>query len=374
MTEPRSTLRGGRPIPADYPLTPEDLQHGGDCIADVPAEKLQALVDYYGDDDPPGEPLPARAAPAGASVPELLDFTGSPHGGTHKLLPEWQSQPLITPVGLVKHTIVGSAGGAFYYFRDSTGTESTIILPKIGVIWQIMSIIRQSDAQVAGNYWKTSGVPYGFLSVETEDNGDPEHDPWTAEQIASIKWLDDKLARVFGWPRQQTPAPYGDPAAGSGYHSMWLRTQYMTPDGLQPWTLAAWKGCPATPRIGQYRNELLPAYLNQAPPEVLMALTDAEQERVLRAADQILGAVGSGQRDFAGTIEATLGGVQGVYNLTNAVRGLVAAVKASTDLQGDDEAHLLAHLTEVQRALVEKIDATHPQPEPVPEPVPEPTP
>jgi len=216
---------------------------------------------------------------------ELLDFTGSPHGGVYKLLPEWQSQPQIHPVGLVKHTIVGSAAGAFYYFRDTTGTESTFILPKTGVIWQIMSITRQSDAQVAGNYWKVGGVGYGFLSVETEDNGDPEHDPWTVEQVESIMWLDDKLARVFGWPRQQTPAPYGDPAAGSGYHSMWLRTQYMTPDGLQPWTLAAWKGCPAMPRIGQYRNELLPAYLNQAPPED--TLSAAEVDAINKHTDEV---------------------------------------------------------------------------------------
>lgn len=51
----RPALRGGRPIPDDYPLDPEDLH--GDVEA-VPAEKLQALVDYYGDDDPPGEPVP----------------------------------------------------------------------------------------------------------------------------------------------------------------------------------------------------------------------------------------------------------------------------------------------------------------------------
>lgn len=59
MSEP--TLRGGRPIPDDYPLDPEDLTVDGDCIADVPAEKLQALADYYGDDDPPGEPVPDGA-------------------------------------------------------------------------------------------------------------------------------------------------------------------------------------------------------------------------------------------------------------------------------------------------------------------------
>lgn len=56
------TLRGGRPIPDDYPLSDEQIDQAqdADCIADVPAEHLQALADYYGD-DLEGEPVPDDA-------------------------------------------------------------------------------------------------------------------------------------------------------------------------------------------------------------------------------------------------------------------------------------------------------------------------
>lgn len=215
----------------------------------------------------------------------LINFAGSPHGGIQKLLPEWQSQPQIRPVGLVKHTIVGSAAGAFAYFRDLTGVESTFILPKTGQIWQVMDTGRTADAQVSGNSWTVGGVRYGFLSVETEDNGDPAHDPWTTAQVESLIWLDDKLAKVHGFPRKQTAAPSGANAGGTGYHSMWgINTRTAKPN---PWTTADGKTCPAAPRIAQYKTKLLPAYIAGSTPtlkEFLMALTDPEQEEVLRGA------------------------------------------------------------------------------------------
>lgn len=54
----------------------------------------------------------------------LLDFRGSPHGGSQKLLPEWNSQARITPVLIIDHSQVGSSLGTYYYFRDQTGIES----------------------------------------------------------------------------------------------------------------------------------------------------------------------------------------------------------------------------------------------------------
>lgn len=49
------TLRGGRPLPEDYPLDAEDLH--GDVEA-VPPEKLDRLAEYYGNAEPEGEPPP----------------------------------------------------------------------------------------------------------------------------------------------------------------------------------------------------------------------------------------------------------------------------------------------------------------------------
>jgi hypothetical protein len=56
MTE--RTLRGGAPLPEDYPLGLEDLH--GDVEA-LPPEKLDALAAYYGHAEPEGEPPPEDA-------------------------------------------------------------------------------------------------------------------------------------------------------------------------------------------------------------------------------------------------------------------------------------------------------------------------
>lgn len=48
-------MRGGKPLPEDYPLDAEDLH--GDVEA-VPPEKLDALAAYYGNEEPEGEQPP----------------------------------------------------------------------------------------------------------------------------------------------------------------------------------------------------------------------------------------------------------------------------------------------------------------------------
>lgn len=305
----------------------------------------------------------------------LLDFTGSPHGGVHKLLPEWNTQPEIIPVGLVKHTIVGSAAGAFYYFRDSTGTESTLILPKTGVIWQCMSLVRSADAQVAGNGWTVGGKRYGYLSIETEDNGDPEHDPWTREQVESLVWLDDKLARVFAWPRQQTTAPSGITVSGggSGYHSMWgINTATAHPN---PWTTANGKTCPAAPRIGQYRATLLPAYISGTTPEedivdatTIAAIATASAEATARR----LGVVGTQVGHIDDMLSRNLGRLLAVADQvsagethddqrTAAILGAIAALPTGglSDEQAEQQAVKIATILREQGVPVDTDAVVH---------------
>ena len=165
----------------------------------------------------------------------LISFTGSPHGGSHKLLPEWNRQPRITPTTIIDHSIVGSALGAWYYFRDQTGIESHFIVrgrpssSADGHIWQLMDTGRQADANLNANAFA--------ISIETEDNGDPDDFPWSRAQLASLRWLHAKLRAVHSTiPRRRCPSPRG---GGLGYHSMW--------GAPSAWTPVAGKTCPGRP-------------------------------------------------------------------------------------------------------------------------------
>jgi N-acetylmuramoyl-L-alanine amidase len=159
----------------------------------------------------------------------LISFSGSPHGGDHKLLPEWNSQPRITPTTIIDHSIVGSALGAWYYFRDQTGLESHFIVcgapsgSQDGRIWQLMDTGRRADANYHANAFA--------ISIETEDNGDPDHYPWSTAQLASLRWLHAKLRAVHPTiPRRRCPSSAG---GGLGHHSMW--------GAPSPWTPVAGK-------------------------------------------------------------------------------------------------------------------------------------
>jgi hypothetical protein len=173
----------------------------------------------------------------------LISFRGSPHGGSHKLLPEWNRQPRITPTTIIDHSIVGSALGAWFYFRDQTGIESHFIVRGArsgsadGHIWQLMDTGRQADANLNANAFA--------ISIETEDNGDPDDFPWSRAQLDSLRWLHARLRAVHPTiPRRRCPSPRG---GGLGYHSMWgapspwtpvrgkllaMDTLVPTPDGL----------------------------------------------------------------------------------------------------------------------------------------------
>jgi hypothetical protein len=188
----------------------------------------------------------------------LISFTGSPHGGSHRLLPEWNRQPRITPTTIIDHSIVGSALGAWYYFRDRTGIESHFIVRGArsgsadGHIWQLMDTGRQADANLNANAFA--------ISIETEDNGDPDHFRWSRAQLESLKWLHNKLVQVHpSIPRRRCPSPRG---GGLGYHTMW--------GAPSAWTPVAGKTCPGRPvRVAQWEDELLPTFLRAEEDDVL---------------------------------------------------------------------------------------------------------
>jgi hypothetical protein len=206
----------------------------------------------------------------------LLSFAGSPHGGSHKLLPEWRSQPRISPVLILDHSIVGSAIGAWWFFHDSTGIESHFIVrgrrsgSQDGHIWQLMDTDRQADANLGAND--------KAISIETEDDGDPDNQPWTQAQLESLAWLHDKLVSIYPRIRRREATDCDGP--GLGYHSKL--------GAPSCWTPVVGKTCPGKPvRVAQWRRLLLPAFL--AGEDLSMAFTAEDKEFLRAIRDSITG-------------------------------------------------------------------------------------
>lgn len=179
----------------------------------------------------------------------LISFEGSPHGGAQRLLPEWNTQPRITPTAIIDHSIVGTAEGAWLMFRDRSNLESTFIIcggrtgPRDGFIWQAMDTGRQADANLQANGYA--------LSIETEDGGNPDVQPWTRAELESLIWLHRKLRQVHPTIPNRASRSCADPG-GHGFHTKMGAPSCWTPVS---------KSCPGGVRKRQWNDTLLPAYL-----------------------------------------------------------------------------------------------------------------
>jgi hypothetical protein len=216
-----------------------ELDNAPDCAADIPPE-FKAELERIAEED---EDRPAPRLSESARAPlSLYDFDSSPHGGRWKPLPDHGGEPTISPRTHVHHSIVGSGAGAWGFFANSTSVESTNIVLKSGYLWQIMSRREQADANYHANAFA--------ISTETEDNGNPNTDPWTAAQIDTLVWVTLQDIADFGIPRRICPAW---DEGGIGYHSMW--------GAPSQWTPAVGKTCPGTVRIRQWNDIVVPRIL-----------------------------------------------------------------------------------------------------------------
>jgi len=213
-----------------------------DCIADVPVDLKEALAPLA---DPSFEHPKFGLRPTFlAQAPTILvNFGASPHGGSWKPLPDHGGEPAISCRSFFHHSIVGSAAGCWGYFANKTSLESTFIVHKSGYFWQCMSLGEQADAQYHANGWAAS--------AETEDNGDPNTDPWTAAQCGTLAWLTWEVDRLCPGMSLRV-LPTWD-ASGFGYHS-----QFGAPSDLTP---AVGKTCPGTIRKQQWREIIVPTIL-----------------------------------------------------------------------------------------------------------------
>lgn len=151
---------------------------------------------------------------------------------------ENQTQGDITPTQVILHSAVDAPGptSLFGYFnRADITVESHFYVRNDGTIEQYLDTTVRADANRYAN-------PRA-ISIETEDDGDPNQRPWNAAQVASIIRLVEWLCDTHGIPKVQCPA-WDKP--GIGWHSMW--------GAPSNWTPARGKTCPGTARIPQARE------------------------------------------------------------------------------------------------------------------------
>lgn len=170
-------------------------------------------------------------------------------------LPENDSQGRITPRQVILHTAVSAADSLHgFYNRPGVVVESQFYVAR-NHVEQYIDTTRRADANRQANGWA--------ISIESWDNGQPEHTPWTPTQMdllaALVAWCCDE----HGIPARFCPAW---DAPGIGWHTMW--------GAPSPWTPVA-KTCPGGPRKAQMPELLARVQQNLAgvtatpPPPVL---------------------------------------------------------------------------------------------------------
>ena len=162
-------------------------------------------------------------------------------GAVWRPLPENAYQVSIVPRTVILHSAVDAPGPSslFNFFRYSSGLESHFFVKNDGVVEQYMDTSVRADANLYAN-------PFA-ISIETEDEGDPNDRKWTPAQIKAIKGILNWVWRVHPTvPRRLCPAW---DEGGIGYHTMFGAPSQWTP---------VVKTCPGTIRKVQFHAELKP--------------------------------------------------------------------------------------------------------------------
>ncbi len=165
-------------------------------------------------------------------------------------LPEAAWQPLIIPTQVIVHTAVDAPGPTDLqdYFEFHSKLESHYWITLDGSIKRMMPTdvgnCRRADANYRANK-RPDGT--GAISIETEDDGRPDLNPWTPAQIESIIYVIKLEADRHGFPTMRC-RDSSDP--GIGYHVMF--------GAPGPWT-PKHKTCPGPLRIAQFEDVIMPA-------------------------------------------------------------------------------------------------------------------
>ena len=172
-------------------------------------------------------------------------------------LPENETQPAIEPDQVVLHTAVDHPGPTNlrgFFDQDGVTVESHFWVRFSGKVEQFIDTNIRADANYRGNS--------RAISIETEDDGNPEGRPWTREQVAAIVDILLWCHREHDIPLEVMPV-WNEP--GIGWHSMWGfsdRWNLVSPL-VNPWTPSLGKTCPGRTRIHQIYSDVLPELRRQ---------------------------------------------------------------------------------------------------------------
>lgn len=151
-------------------------------------------------------------------------------GAEWRPLKENETEPLITATQLIFHSAVSKADSIWGYFqRDDVVVESHLYVDHLGSIEQYIDLDRQADANYKANI--------RAISVETWDNGDPDHVPWNEAQMHALVDIAVQVHRLKRVPIIQAPA-WDKP--GMGGHTLYPE-----------WSNVRGKTCPGLARRGQ---------------------------------------------------------------------------------------------------------------------------
>ena len=255
-------------------------------------------------------------------------------------------RPITVPGGLTRrtskgravvlHVAVSEARSLFGFFNGNASANSHFYVAKDGTIEQYIDTDYQSWASMAANP--------STISVETQGGvTDPDGEPWTDAQVAS-------LARICAWAHatEGTPlAPMLDskPAStGVGYHKLGINPWRVS--GGEVWSSSAGKICPGAAKIRQIPAIIAAA---SAPQEDDMPTADEIAQRVLAylidgSKDYSLSHI----RDIVKATDSRVVALGAAVGALGDVKSLAAAIAADLPVAGPaSEADVETALTNV---------------------------
>jgi hypothetical protein len=154
-------------------------------------------------------------------------------------------RPLGTPgAAIIPRTVIvhsEATANGLALPRDGAPLEWHFMVRNDGSVLQHVDTERRADANNKANAFA--------ISIETEDDGDPDREPWTDAQLWALDRLIRWCASAHGIPLRVAPTWS---SAGIGYHTMF--------GAPSPWTPVS-KTCPGRARKQQWHEVLAPRLL-----------------------------------------------------------------------------------------------------------------